>query len=98
MDFECEVLCWRNAERRRYAEKQDLKVRREAAAARREQELKKWRRWGRNVKIAGQVHLGVSTVLALLGLPVWAAMGVFGAVFYYLCAWEFRMLEGRYGG
>ena len=96
MDHELEMLCEQNAERR-FAEEVDLTQRREAERVRRERELKKWRRWGRNAKIAGQVHLAVSAVLALLGLPVWAAMGLFGAAFYYLCVWEFRGLEGFYG-
>lgn len=101
MDFELEVLCWNNAERRKWAEQVDremrLKARREAEEARWKNEQRKWHRWGRNVKAAGQVHLFGSAVLALMGLPVWAVMGLAGAAFYYLCAWEFRAMERRHG-
>lgn len=102
MDRELEMLCEKNAERRRFAEEYDLEQRLEQQAARaaekKELELKKWRRWGRNAKMLGQVHLAVSAVLALLDLPLWAVMGLFGAAFYYLCGWEFRLLEAHHGG
>ena len=97
MDFELEKMCAENAARRKFAEEEDLKQRVLAAMARREKQVKKWRRWGRWAKILGQVHLAVSAVLAMIELPVWGFMGFAGAVFFYLCAWEFKGLEGYYG-
>lgn len=97
---DCEKLCWENSERRRRAEEYDSRERLnglyEDAELRRDTELKRWRKRKRIAKIAGRIHLAASAVLALLGLPMWAAMGLFGAAFYYLCVLEFRVMEGDY--
>lgn len=107
---DCEMLCWENAERRRHAEEYDDRLRLEEAAyeeqlrlleldaraeARREKELKMWQRWTKAARVAVGIHLGVSAVLALCALPVWAAMGAVATVFYFtLWAMARRMSHG----
>lgn len=96
---DCEMLCWENAERRRYAEEYDDRLRMEEldarAEARREKELKMWQRWTKVARVAVGIHLGVSAVLALCALPVWAAMGAVATVFYFtLWAMARRMSHG----
>lgn len=97
MDFELEMLCARNAERRRWAEEEDQKQRRLEEQARREEQVKKWSRWGRWMKVLGLVHLAVSAVLVMLRLPVWAFMGFAGAVFFYLVRVMCKGQEEIYG-
>ena len=91
---DCEVLCWENAERRRYAEEYDDRLRMEELdareEARREKELKMWQRWAKAARVAVGIHLGVSAVLALCALPVWAAMGAVATAFYFTCWVMFR--------
>ena len=97
MDFELEMLCARNAERRRWAEEEDRKQRWMAEQARREKKVKKWSRWGRWMKVLGLVHLAVSAVLVMLGLPVWAFMSFAGAAFFYLVRLMCSGQEALYG-
>lgn len=111
MDYEVEMLCQINSDRRRYAEELDWEIREqenrereirereemERAETDRIRNRNKWGRWGRAAKAVGQVHLAVSAVLALLGLPLWAGLGMAGAALCYLMCLEFRILEVRYG-
>ena len=97
---EVERMVWENAERRRFAEELRWEISMQEAnarmEARREKELKMWQRWRRVALMGAQVHLGASAVMALMGLPVAAAMGAIATAFYYSCAWMFgRMCDGR---
>ena len=87
---EVERLCWENAERRRFAEEVDQKMARQERAEQKETELKMWRKWAKGCRIGGRVHLVLSAVLALMGLPVWAVMGSVAAALYYTCAGMFQ--------
>ena len=93
---DCEKLCWENSERRRHAEehatRELMQIRNAETAARRETELKMWRKWDRGTTIMWRIHLAVSMALALVGLRMWSVMGLFGALFYYTCAWLARRM------
>ena len=94
-----EVLCWKNQEQRRFAEEySDREYQRQLdqwEEKRSEDKLNMMRRWHRAATIGAQVHLGVSTVLAMAGLQEWAMFGAVMTVFYYSCAlWIGGMIHG----
>lgn len=94
-----EMLCWRNQEQRRFAEeysdREYLRKLDEWEETRRDEKLNMLRRWHRAAMVGAQVHLGISTVLALAGLQEWAMFGAVMTVFYYSCSlWLGGMTRG----